>query len=154
MPSSDRPASDSEAVSHWVRDHGRAVRGYLLGLVRRVDVAEDLLQEVFRRAWQARDRYQEEGHQRAYLLRIADNLAWDRARRSGRERTLDDETWKHLEPVQAGPPPAERLMHEETQAELEQAMSKLSEPQQRVLLLRYYGEMDFAQIAVVLGLPL
>src|SRR5437773_2098993 len=46
MPSPDRPASDHEAVSHWVRDHGRAVRGYLLGLVRRVDVVEDLLQAV------------------------------------------------------------------------------------------------------------
>src|SRR5690349_16287420 len=98
MPSPDRPADDADAVSRWVREHGRSVRGYLLSLVRREDVADDLLQEVFRRAWQARDRYEEQGQERAWLLRIADRLVCDRARRLGREQTADAETWQRIEP--------------------------------------------------------
>ena len=154
MPSPAPPAIDSEAVSRWVREHGRSVRGYLLGLVRRPDVADDLLQEVFRRAWQARDRYQEQGHERAWLLRIADNLACDRARRQGKERTVDEETWRQLEPTDNSPRPDDRLVREESRAELRQALDRITEVQQRVLLLRYYGEMDFAQIAQVVGCPL
>ena len=154
MPSPAPPAADSEAVSHWVREHGRSVRGYLLGLVRRPDVADDLTQEVFRRAWQARDRYQEQGHERAWLLRIADNLACDRARRKGKEQTVDEETWRQLEPAGQSPQPDERLRREESQAELRQALDQLSELQQRVLLLRYYGEMDFTQLAQVVDCPL
>ena len=153
MPSPDR-SGDSDAVSRWVREHGRSVRGYLLRLVRRPDVADDLTQEVFRRAWQARDRYQELGHERAWLLRIADNLACDRARRQGREQTVDEETWRHLEPAGNSPRPDERLAREESRAELAQALDRLTDMQQRVLLLRFYGEMDFAQIAQVVGCPL
>jgi RNA polymerase sigma-70 factor (ECF subfamily) len=153
MPSPESP-SDADAVSRWVREHGRSVRGYLLGLVRRPEVADDLTQEVFRRAWQARDRYQELGHERAWLLRIADNLACDRARRQGREQTVDEETWRHLEPAGNSPRPDERLAREESRAELAQALDRLTDMQQRVLLLRFYGEMDFAQIAQVVGCPL
>ena len=154
MPSPESPAGDAEAVSRWVREHGRSVRGYLLGLVRRPDVADDLLQEVFRRAWQAFGRYQEQGHERAWLLRIADNLVCDRARRQGRERTVDEETWRQLEPAGRSAAPEARLAREETQVELRLALDRLTEPQQRVLLLRYYGEMEFAQIAEVVGCPL
>lgn len=153
MPSPDRPDCDSVEVSRWVREHGRAVRGYLLSLVRRVDVAEDLLQEVFRRAWQARGRYQEQGHERAYLLRIADHLICDRARRVRRERTLSEQNWRELEPFQDFPP-GDRLMREDAQVDLQQALGRLPEAQQRVLLLRFYGELDFAQIASVIGCPL
>jgi RNA polymerase sigma-70 factor, ECF subfamily len=153
MPSPDRPA-DRDTVSRWVREHGRSVRGYLLGLVRRPDVADDLLQEVFRRAWQAVGRYQEQGHERAWLLRIADNLVCDRARRQGREQTVDEETWRQLEPATKSAAPEARLVGKETQIELQQAMGRLTEVQQRVLLLRYFGEMEFAQIAEVVGCPL
>ena len=153
MPSPDRP-SDSDAVSRWVREHGRSVRGYLLSLVRRADVADDLLQEVFRRAWQARDRYQELGHERAWLLRIADNLVCDRARRQGKERTVDEETWRQLEPTGAESPPDDRLIRQEAHTELQQALDRLTDAQQRVLLLRYYGELDFVQIAQVVDCPL
>lgn len=153
MPSPDR-SGDSDAVSRWVREHGRSVRGYLLGLVRRPDVADDLTQEVFRRAWQARDRYQEQGQERAWLLRIADNLACDRARRQGKERTVDEETWRALEPTGNELRPDEQLVREESRLELAQSLDRITQVQQRVLLLRYYGEMDFAQIAEVVGCPL
>ena len=73
---------DEQLFADWVRDHGRAVRGFLLAMVRRPDVADDLSQEVFCRAWQARSRYREQGNARAYLLRIADRLVCDRGRRA------------------------------------------------------------------------
>ena len=63
-----------EWIAHWVRDHAAALRGYLLGTTGRHDVADDLVQQVFQRAWQARDRYRDVGQERAFLLKIADRL--------------------------------------------------------------------------------
>ena len=77
------PSPDEGGVADWEREHGQAVRGYLLAMVRRPDVADDLTQEVFCRAWQARERYRENGTARAYLFRIADRLACDFGRKSG-----------------------------------------------------------------------
>jgi RNA polymerase sigma-70 factor (ECF subfamily) len=154
MAAHESHAGDRELISRWVREHGPCVRGYLLGLVRRVDVAEDLLQDVFRRAWEARNRYQDQGQERAYLLRIADNLACDRARHDGREVTVGDETWRELEPTDDGPHPAARLVGKDLQDELNEALAGLSALQRRVLFLRFYGEMDFAEIAAVVGCPL
>ena len=79
------PVNDQERFEGWVREHGRAVRGYLLAQLRRADLADELAQEVFLRAWQARNRYQEKGTLRAYLIRIADRLVCDPARRNGRD---------------------------------------------------------------------
>lgn len=130
------------------------MRGYLLALVRRPDLADDLTQEVFCRAWRARSRYREEGNARAYLLRIADRLVCDRGRKSGRERTLNEESWKQIEPVSRAVEPSEALARAEAADRLAEALDRLSPVQRRVLLLRYYGQMSFAEIAETVNCPL
>src|SRR6187399_2047374 len=99
MTADDACQQHQERIARWVSDHAQALRGYLLGTLRRHDAADDVLQEVFRRAWQSRGQYREEGHERAYLLRIADRLVVDRSRRLGREIGLDDEAWNEAEPA-------------------------------------------------------
>src|SRR5437773_11078843 len=99
MAADDTRRAGEERLAHWVREHAAAVRGYLLGMVRRADVADDLVQDVFQRAWQARDRYRDEGYERAYLLRIADRLVIDRSRRMGHEVNVDEATWREVEPA-------------------------------------------------------
>lgn len=151
-PSSQTP-DDAELWAEWGQLHGRAVRGYLLAMVRRHDLADDLTQEVFCRAWQARDQYREEGAARAYLLRIADRLACDHHRRAGREVNLGDDAWKMVEPAQPAAAPEEVLARAEMSRQLAATLDSLSEPQRRVLLLRYYGELSFAEIATMLECP-
>lgn len=143
-----------ERMGRWVREHARAVRGYVLGLVRREDAADDLVQEVFRRAWQARERYRDEGHERAYLLRIADRLVVDRSRRLGREVNLDDAAWCELEPERGADLPFARLETQERDEGLTRSLDALTGVQKRVLLLRYFGEMSFEEIAETVGCPL
>ena len=131
-----------------------AVRGYLLAMVRRADLADDLAQEVFCRAWQARQRYVEQGNAKAYLLRIADRLLCDRARKAGRETQLGDEAWRQVEPQGRETSPAENLERSEAVAALHAALDALSPLQRRALLLRYYGQLSFAEIAETLECPL
>lgn len=149
-----RPADENDRFAGWSREHGPAVRGYLLAMVRRPDLADDLTQEVFCRAWQGRRRYREQGNARAYLLRIADRLLCDRRRRGGREVTLDDEHWKQMEPVSRALDPPEAVARAEAARQLTAALDGLSPPQRRVLLLRYYGQLSFLEIAEIVGCPL
>ncbi len=154
MTSSSRSPDDGQPLADWGCVHGRAVRGYLLALVRRPEAAEDLTQEVFYRAWQARGRYREDGHARAYLLRIADRLACDYGRKSGREVHLSEEDWKRLEPADCLEEPANALVRAETSGQLASALDGLSPVQRRVLLLRYYGDLSFSEIAAIVRCPL
>lgn len=76
-----REAEQRELISRWVRDHGPSVLGYLTALVRDVHRAEDLLQDVFCRAWEARHRYMDQGREIidrhiAELLGTADELGF------------------------------------------------------------------------------
>lgn len=146
-------AADVERLTRWVRDHGPAVKGYLSAFVRDAATVEDLFQEVFCRAWEARGRYAETGRDRGYLLSIADRLCKDRGRRLGREVQLADATWQAVEPedrrrTHAG------LAELETKKQLQEALATLTAAQRRTLLLRFWGECDFAQIASIMECPL
>ena len=145
--------TDSERLATWIRDHGRAVRAYLWAMVRQDAVADDLVQEVFYRAWRGRHRYCEAGSARAYLMRIADRLVVDRSRRHKREVCLDDDQWQCLH-SDRGAEPLEQAARAESHRLLADALEELSEAQRRVLLLRYYGDMTFAEIARTMNCPL
>jgi RNA polymerase sigma-70 factor (ECF subfamily) len=151
-PASHSP-DDADLWAQWGRRHGRAVRGYVWAMVRRHDLADDLTQEVFCRAWQARDRYREQGALRAYLLCIADRLVCDHGRKAGREVNLSEEDWERLGPAQGDAPPADGLARAETLGQLAAALDGLSPAQRRVLLLRYYGDLPFSEIAAMMGCP-
>ena len=153
MTAVDCDASDGDLFAAWVNEHGGAVRGFLLARVQSHETADDLSQEVFRRAWAARRRYREQGNARAYLLRIADHLARDR-RRVRRPVNLDETGWQRHEPFsQAAEPSRAAVLAEEIQ-KLNSVITQLSPLQQRVLLLRYYGQLSFAEIAEIVGCPL
>lgn len=154
MTATSRPQDDQERWSEWSRAHGPAVRGYVLAMLRRPDLAEDVTQEVFWRAWRGRQRYRETGTARAYLLRIADRLVCDHGRKLGREVHLSEEGWEQLEPAGGEQEPGQGLVQEEAFGQLQSALASLSPPQRRVLFLRYYGDLSFAEIAAILGCPL
>jgi RNA polymerase sigma-70 factor, ECF subfamily len=154
MADRGRNTDEEQRFADWVHEHGKAVRGFLWASVRRVDVAEELTQEVFCRAWQARSAYREQGNARAYLLRIADRLACNCNRRNGTYVNLDSDGWKQFEPVGLTSDPPAAAMRTEENDLLAAALEQLSPPQRRVLLLRYYGQFSFIEIAEVIGCPL
>ena len=154
MVEKPRKTPSGEPFADFGHAHADAVRGYLLAMVRRTDVADELAQEVFLRAWQARRRYCEQGTARAYLLRIADRLVCDRHRRSCREVNLDEQTWTRIEPAGPASDPARPMEQTEAVRQLAAALDELSPVQRRVLLLRYYGELSFAEIAEITECPL
>jgi RNA polymerase sigma-70 factor, ECF subfamily len=154
MSEGSEALSDTSRLTEWVRDYGRAVYGYLFALTRRADLAEDLTQDVFRRAWQAREQYCERGSPKAYLLRIADRLVIDFSRRKRLEIHLDEENWRSHQPLAVESTPEDAVALSETIRRLHTNLDSLSPPQRRVLLMRFFGELDFESIAEQLQAPL
>ena len=154
MTANDRTGTENDRLERWVRQHGSAVRGYLRALVRGEDEVEELVQEVFHRAWKARQSYRENGTARAYLLRIADRLATDKARKKRPEVHLDNTAWKYVEPSATTAEPEDRIRQSETKRQLDAALNQLSPDQRRVLLMRYYTQMTFTEIADAMHCPL
>jgi RNA polymerase sigma-70 factor, ECF subfamily len=154
MSDSSHRQTESELWAEWSQQHAKAVWGYLWGVLRRHDLADDLTQEVFCRAWQNRDRYQEQGKARFFFLRIADRLAIDYQRRAKREVNVVEDDWKRIEPTERTLSPLDSVQQQEMQTALATALDRLSPAQRRVLLLRYYSDMPFAEIASITESPI
>lgn len=133
----------------------------LFGFVRRMAGAEDVddvVQEVFVRAYQALDRFDGRSSLSTWLFRIAYNLCIDRKRQSDRTRTefrLDD-TPPGEEPFELLDTrwnPERIVLQSELHEAVERAIRTLSDKLRAVLLLHDREDMDYEQIAGALKIP-
>lgn len=137
---------DSEAFGRLYDLHLDAVYRYVYYKVSNVTEAEDLTAQIFLKAWEAMPRYQwREIPFSHWLMRLARNAVIDHYRTSRNHGELDEGMMSH-EPD----PQGEYLRGEELQ-QLALALRKLPEEQRSVLLLRFVEEMDYAQVAEILG---
>ena len=124
------------------------VFGFLRGLTGEPTQAEDLLQQTFLIAMERLGR-RKRGDVRAWLFTIAHNLAIDRLRKQ--RRMSGAEVPDEADPA---PLPAGIAAAGEMAEQVRREVAKLPESQREVILLRYYSEMSFKQIAEQLGCPL
>lgn len=148
---------EPENIEEQLAAFAPRVYGLLVRLVGRPEVAEDLMQETLLRALRSLETYRPEGKLRAWVFRIAVNLARDWIRRRPREAasSLDDGPDCTSLPVLARDvPPGANLDREERRRQVEAAVARLPDPDREVLLMRYYGDMPFKDIAQATGEPL
>ena len=89
---------------------------------------------------------------KGWLFRIATNKANDHWRAVAREGNA--KRGLKLVTEDAGPDASVRMSGTEQQEKLRRAIEQLPENQRQVLMLRYYSEMKFVEIAELLGCPL
>lgn len=117
--------------------------------------AEELHQQTWLSVLDHLDRFDPAaggGGFKAWLFRIATNKANDHWRSRGRERVAKD----GLKLIADGVQPAAGVAMEaaEDGERLRRAIEMLPEPQRQVLVLRYYSDLKFVEIAEILGCPL
>lgn len=118
---------------------------YLAARVRDRDLAEDLAQQVFLKAWQAIPRYEQRGAPfRAWLYRMAHNQMVDHFRRLRPTTDLDG-----VEVPQAAEA-EEHVMTAELHDRLRTALDRLSEDHRQVLVLRFLMEQSAREIGEVM----
>jgi RNA polymerase sigma-70 factor, ECF subfamily len=141
---------DLSAFEEVVRRHQRRVYGVALRIVRSHDVADDVTQETFVRAWRALDRFELGRPFGPWVRRIAANLAVNHVRSPrAREEGLPD---GHAELPAASPGPLHALLDDEARQVLERAIAELPDGQRAVFVLRAVEEMSYEQIARALSI--
>lgn len=117
--------------------------------------AEELHQQTWLSVLDHLDRFDPAasgGGFKAWLFRIATNKANDHWRSRGRERIVKDGLRLLADEL---PPFADAQIEADEEGErLRRAIEMLPEPQRQVLVLRYYSDLKFVEIAEILGCPL
>jgi RNA polymerase sigma-70 factor (ECF subfamily) len=150
-------AGDDEAFNQLVAKYRDPVVRFLYRMVHEPALAEELAQEVFLRVYRSRKRYQPRAKFSTWLYRIATNVGLN-ALRDGRMRRMEtsmdvtDGTPERLAVVADPVANAEQLMLErERLAQVRHAVEELPEKQRLAVLMHKYQDLDYAEIAEVLG---
>jgi RNA polymerase sigma-70 factor (ECF subfamily) len=156
---------DAEAFEVLCERTGEPLRRHVLRMLRDADAAEDLLQETLLRAWTHAAQWDGRGTPRAWLFRIATNLALNHIRTLRRrpQQPLEvppDPTDPEDEPTipswmidRASLGPDEALEATERLALLRRLVAGLPEEKREVLRLIHDDELEIAEVAQVLGIP-
>lgn len=134
--------------------HRALVYRFVYQMAPRRDDAEDIVQEVFVRAYQNLHRYRDEAKFTTWLLRIATNLGTDRARMVNRRHKLEQReakgalTWMT---VGVREDPVENLEREQLKDILRRAIGALPDHHRNVIMMRDIEEMEYRDMAELLG---
>lgn len=129
---------------------------FLNRMVQNQAAAEELAQEVFLRVYKARRGYVPDARFTTWLFKIATNLALN-AVRDGRLERKAAVPMEELEPAAVGrlrdPQPSveQEMIEQERLREIREAVRALPEKQRIAVILHKYHELDYDQIARVLG---
>jgi RNA polymerase sigma-70 factor (ECF subfamily) len=115
------------------------------------DTAMDITQEAFLRLWKQWETGESILNPRAWLLRVARNLAEDHAKSAFRRNgTHPPQTMNGVQAHQ--PLPLESLEREETFGQLREVMNHLPTADREILTLRYALEYNTTEIAELLSI--
>lgn len=154
---------DSGAWAEMVRAHHRRVYGLCYRFTGNAADAEDLTQDVFLKIYSNLSSFDgQRGSLQVWITTMTRNLLIDNFRRTRNQRTTDslDEGWNESDELA----PVDRLVgrelspHEATaRKELEkmvqEALARVSAELREAVILRDLQDMDYKEIAQVLGIP-
>ena len=156
----DVQAGDKESFETLLRKYRTPVMNFLYRMVRNSAEAEDLAQEVFLRVYRARQGYAPSAKFTTWMFRIATNLALNALRDNHHrqsEISIDQpvETNESEQPALEVPdrrPSAEQKLIARSRTEMiRNAIHVLPEKQRAAVLLHKYQELDYDEIAKILG---
>jgi RNA polymerase sigma-70 factor (ECF subfamily) len=143
-------AGDEQAFAALVEAHQSAVFGTVLRLVFDREMAAEVTNRAFFKAYEHLGSFDESRPLRAWLLRIAANEALNelRSRRRDAVHTFGGEEAEiQLQQISGAPDPGEIVSRRERSAIIRDAVSRLAEPQRIAVVLRYFADLTYADIA-------
>ncbi|OFI36842.1 RNA polymerase subunit sigma-70 [Arthrobacter sp. SW1] len=141
----DGNLSDEEVVAAIYRDHGPALRRFVLGCTRDENLADDVVQETVLRVWQHAPNVR--GSLRSYLFRTARNVIIDNYRRS--RRRPEEGNTDTVELAES----SERVDELLNRVLMEEALLRLSQEHREVLVALHYQGFTVNEAALRLNIP-
>ncbi|MEZ6194161.1 MAG: RNA polymerase sigma factor [Planctomycetota bacterium] len=146
---------DREAFGELSRRYEKSLYNVVFGVVGDADLAQDVTQETFLRAFRFLEHYRKTFRFSTWLFRIGVNLGISKLRRARLESDVfSAEGLRHhgiLGPG-GGLTPVDRALMEERAREVVRAVGELSERYRTVLMMRYGEGMSCRDIGQELGI--
>lgn len=152
MTPDPRPEPQRRAEFQTLYDrHGREVWAVAYARWLDSDTALDIVQEAFLRFWKRVEAGEDIQNPRAWLLRVARNLAEDHAKSAFRRNgTQPPEVMNGVRSGRSGP--LDAMARDESLAQVRAVLEDLAPADRDVLTLRYALDYDAAEIADALGI--
>ena len=144
-------AGDRMAFRELVLEHSHAMFRLALRMTCDESAAEDIVQEVFIKAWRNIGKFKMESGFRTWLHRIAVNTAMDYLRKQTSRRRYEaaEPDWER---VQEHGEVGREDVRIDIRAQTQEAMMNLSDIERSALLLRHYEGHSIQEIAQILEL--
>jgi RNA polymerase sigma-70 factor (ECF subfamily) len=144
---------DDDAFRLIFEQNHRFILRFIYGMVGVHELAEELTQETFLRAYAGLHALRDDAKLTTWLCGIARNVALHalRARRKERPQVaLDDNTLTELSDVGSGGPD-DRLLHQELKRAIHDALGALDEDKRLVFTLKALQQRSYDEIAAITG---
>ena len=139
------------SLEQLVNRHQLQVFNFINSKINDRDTSEDLFQDTFIKVIRTlkNGTYNEEGKFLPWVMRIAHNLVIDHFRKSNRIPTIgnkdDFDIFKFISDT--SPNAENTLIQEQVLKDLQNLIQELPEDQKEVLIMRFYRDMSFKEIA-------
>jgi RNA polymerase sigma-70 factor (ECF subfamily) len=144
-------AGDTQAWGDLYREFAPAIFRFCRRAMPTREDAEDATMEIFMKLRDKLVQYDQSRSFAAWLYRVAANHCWDMLRRRKARHDKDTQDIDDL-PLEAPEPnQLEKLIEERTSEEVRKALDKLGARARMALVMRYYSDMSYDEIADALG---
>ena len=144
-------AGDSDSWGELYRQYAPAIFRFCRRLLPAREDAEDATTEIFMKVRQKLGTYDASRPFTAWLYKVASNHCWDTLRRRRIRQDLETGDVDSLPLEHPDPSQLERLQAEHTSKEVRTGLARLPDRARMALVLRYYADMSYEEIADTLG---
>jgi RNA polymerase sigma factor (sigma-70 family) len=145
-------AGDQNSLEILIQRHKGRVFSYILLIVKKQDLAEDIFQETFIKVIRSlkKGKYTENGKFVSWVLRISHNLIIDHFRKEKLKGTVSNDSLdidifnshKFSEDTIE-----DQMINTQILSEVKDLIQELPEDQQQVIIMRHYLDLSFKEIA-------
>ena len=144
-------AGDAEAWGELYREYAPAIFRFCRRALPTREDAEDATMEIFMKLKNKLSQYDTTRSFSAWLYKVAANHCWDilrrrKIRQDKETGDVEDMPLEHPEPSQL-----EKLIEQRSSEEVRKALEKLGGRARMALVMRYYSDMSYDEIADALG---
>src|SRR5579862_5731834 len=145
-------AGDPEAWGQVYRRYAEAIFRFCRRALPTREDAEDATMEIFVKVREKLGQYDSQRPFGAWLYKVAANHCWDTLRRRRVRQDRETAGVDELPITSADPDQLAQVVEMQTSAEVRAALDDLPPRARMVLVLRYYADMSYEEIAAVLHL--
>jgi RNA polymerase sigma-70 factor (ECF subfamily) len=144
-------AGDAEAWGEVYREYAPAIFRFCRRALPTREDAEDATMEIFMKLRDKLGQFDQTRAFSAWLYKVAANHCWDVLRRRRIRQDKETEDVESVPLEHPDPNQLERLIEQRSSEEVRKALDKLGGRARMALVMRYYSDMSYDEIADALG---